>query len=156
MKTFIVKLIIRSPLATPLQADTLFGHICWGIVYNKGEKELEDFLNSYDKNPPLILSNAFPVGLLPKPVLKPAMPQSADSIEGELRKIKIVKKLKKIKYLPKSYFLDNNFRFSEENLQQHLSELENCNKFFRIEERMHNIVNRITGTTKEDGLFSSS
>ncbi|MGB9626624.1 MAG: hypothetical protein ACPMAQ_17350 [Phycisphaerae bacterium] len=44
MNTYRLTLTLRSPLGTPLSADTLWGHVCWGIVYHEGPAALQQFL----------------------------------------------------------------------------------------------------------------
>ena len=60
-----------SPVMTPLMSDTFWGHFCWALVYEKGEKYLENFLNSYNgqKTAPVLFSSAFVSGYLPRPAL---------------------------------------------------------------------------------------
>ncbi len=58
-----------SSFSTSLKGDTLFGQICWAIIYKYGEKRLEELLSSYDKEPFLIVSDGFAKGYLPKPKL---------------------------------------------------------------------------------------
>jgi len=63
---------LRSGLRTPLQSDTIFGHLCWGIRYleGDGQQALEAFLDRYDSgDPPMLISCAVPKGFLPRPVL---------------------------------------------------------------------------------------
>lgn len=74
MDTFKLTLELRSPLGTPLAADTLFGHLCWGIVYHEGQQALAQFLQQMDSpEPPLVISDPLPAGFLPTPSL-PAPP----------------------------------------------------------------------------------
>lgn len=68
MLTFRVRLRLHGPVGTPLLADTLFGGLCWALLYNEGDKELERFLERYRAgDPPLIISNGFPGDLFPRP-----------------------------------------------------------------------------------------
>jgi len=62
-----------SPIMTPLMSDSLFGHFCWALHYEKGESFLEAFLSSYKTGaqPPVLFSSAFLSGFLPRPVLPP-------------------------------------------------------------------------------------
>ena len=39
---------IKSPVITPFQADTIFGHLCWAIRYIKGEEKLVKFLENFE------------------------------------------------------------------------------------------------------------
>ena len=70
----IYKLTIRplTSFLTPLQSDTIFGHLLWALRYTEGEDALVAFLNRYrDDEPPLLVSAGFPEGTLPVPVLQP-------------------------------------------------------------------------------------
>jgi len=74
MKLYRLKITPLSFFATPLRGDTLFGHLCWAILYQKGEERLRELLNGYDEgNPFAIVSDAFAAGYLPKPHLPFAM-----------------------------------------------------------------------------------
>lgn len=72
MRTVVVELELRSGLGTPLAADTLWGHIAWGLRYAEGVASLESWLDDYDQgNPPLVLSDPLPRGFWPAPQLPP-------------------------------------------------------------------------------------
>jgi len=76
MKLCDLKLTVESALGTPLVADTLFGHICWGIRYNQGVPALEEFLASFETGePPLLISDPFPDGFWPIPLLPKPTPE---------------------------------------------------------------------------------
>jgi CRISPR-associated protein Csm4 len=61
-----------APAATPWQADTLWGHLCWALVRRRGESALQSFLQAYrDGVPPLVLSDGFAEGRLPRPLALP-------------------------------------------------------------------------------------
>jgi len=65
-----ITLRLDSPLGSPMQSDTLFGHLCWQVVLEEGEGGLRRFLEPFlQGRPPFVLSDAFPAGLLPKPLL---------------------------------------------------------------------------------------
>jgi CRISPR-associated protein Csm4 len=72
MKIYRAILKQLSPSRTPWQADTLFGHLCWQMLYHEGETALNDFLDLYrQRQPPLLFSNGFPGDYLPRPYLPP-------------------------------------------------------------------------------------
>ncbi|MDH7600426.1 MAG: hypothetical protein QHH07_12465, partial [Sedimentisphaerales bacterium] len=72
---------VRGGLATPLAADTLFGHICWAVRYHQGQKALEEMLGSYSATySPVILSDPFPLGFLPRPILQRPGPEDEDRL----------------------------------------------------------------------------
>ena len=58
-----------SNFATPLQGDTIFGHICWAIQFKYGEDRLNELLKDYEKEPFLVVSDGFVSGFLPKPTM---------------------------------------------------------------------------------------
>lgn len=83
MKPFRLHLRLEGPLGTPLSADTLFGHLCWGIVYHEGTAALETFLAAMrSADPPLVFGDPMPAGFLPAPVLPPRDLAEADRIEA--------------------------------------------------------------------------
>ena len=79
--TYRITLEVRSRLATPLAADTLWGHLAWGMRWSRGEAALEQWLASYGSGePPLALSDPMPSGFFPRPVLPPqALPERRPS-----------------------------------------------------------------------------
>ena len=134
MNTYKLSIELKSPLVTPLHADTIWGHMCWGIKYNKGEKSLRDFINMYLENPPIVLSNAFPKGMLPKPKVL-VYDEKEDFNLKEYAKTKKDKKIKYISFM--SLYKNSNY----------LSEIAES----KIVERVHNTINRLTGTVLEEG-----
>ncbi|MFP4048976.1 MAG: type III-A CRISPR-associated RAMP protein Csm4 [Desulfovermiculus sp.] len=76
---------IRSRLQTPLQSDTIFGHLCWAIRDLDGEAALSDFLQAMNShNPPLLFSSGLPHGYLPRPVLPPPSRESTRTLALQL------------------------------------------------------------------------
>ena len=63
------ELVIKpmSSFLTSMQSDIIFGHIIWAASELDGEDKASDILNQVrQKNPPFIISNGFPEGMLPK------------------------------------------------------------------------------------------
>lgn len=59
-----------SAFGTPLAGDTLFGQLCWAIRERFGEGRLIALLDGYTRGQPfLVVSDAFPAGHLPRPLL---------------------------------------------------------------------------------------
>ncbi len=90
MDTHRVELELRSGLGTPLAADTLWGHVAWGIRYGKGTPGLEAWLARYDEgDPPLMLSDPLPQGYFPRPALppvpRPAQPPNVEEADERKR-----------------------------------------------------------------------
>ena len=87
MKLYDLKLTLVSALGTPLAADTIFGHICWGIRYYKGVAALKEFLNSFEAGkPPLVISDPFPDGFWPIPLLPKPTPAQEKKLLDLIRK----------------------------------------------------------------------
>jgi CRISPR-associated protein Csm4 len=112
---YTVEVELKSPIITAFQADTIFGHICWAVRFIKwnGSEDgdrLKEFLDLYDnrgQGPPLLVSDGFPKGYLPKPVLPPITQReldgvvAAEDLVADSHKIKMVKKLE---YMPAGIF----------------------------------------------------
>lgn len=61
---------MRSPLATPLTAERLFGHVCWGLAWREGPEAVADFLSRMaGESPPLVIGEPMPAGFAPMPVV---------------------------------------------------------------------------------------
>jgi len=61
---------LLAPLGTPMHSDTLFGHLVWQVRFAEGQAGVKAFLAPFlAGEPPFILSDAFPQGLLPRPLL---------------------------------------------------------------------------------------
>lgn len=153
MNSYIITIQLKSALSTPLDADTIFGHICWGIKYNEGNEALEEFLQQYDNsNPSLILSSGFPHDFLPKPMLKPQIPLSGILLEEVSR----YKQVKKLQFIKKDYFFDS-IPISETKLVLDYKNLFKEVNIIKEVSIIHNTINRVSGTTEEgQGLFSST
>ena len=63
-----------TAFGTPLAGDTLFGHLCWAVLERFGRARLEALLQGYMEGRPFVaLSDAFPHGRLPRPVVPDAV-----------------------------------------------------------------------------------
>ena len=94
MCTYRIDLELRSGLGTPLAADTLWGHLCWGLRHHQGPAVLNEWLERHDTaEPPLVLSDPFPAGFWPRPALPPAprpiQPPTKDHADERKRSDKI-------------------------------------------------------------------
>ena len=70
MKDYRIRIRLRSPTGTPWQSDTIFGHLCWQVAYGAIDTDIETFLTPFiDGNPPFVLSDGFPAGWMPRPLL---------------------------------------------------------------------------------------
>jgi CRISPR-associated protein Csm4 len=105
---FTVEISLKSSVITPFQADTIFGHVCWAMrfLYGESSGRLEEFLRSYETEtfPPLILTNGFPKGLLPRPILPPVHSEDLDKIVGRRNRVEVSTKIREVtdlEFIPK-------------------------------------------------------
>lgn len=101
------KLILEllSPIITPFQADTIFGHYAWALRYLNGEQRLMEFLAEMETDPPVFFSDGFPEGFLPRPVLPPFNEEQKKELEKVFRnqkgdKLSFIRSLKILKKVP--------------------------------------------------------
>lgn len=81
-KLYRAKIRLNSLSASLWQADTIFGHLCWHLAQRDGKKSLNDLLEPCRQgSPPILLSDGFPAGYLPRPILPPAPPQDPSKFE---------------------------------------------------------------------------
>jgi len=151
VQTYRVTLKLRSASGSVWQADTLFGHLCWLMVWHKdfGEAKLQEWLARYRSgDPPLVLSDGFPGQLLPRPV--PVFDRSRPEISKKegLREAEQRKPLKKIAWLTEKEFetvrSGQNFTQTTEG-----EEARGALKSERV--NFKNQISRLTGTTGEEG-----
>jgi CRISPR-associated protein Csm4 len=135
MKRYKITIEAISTFATEIKGDTLFGQICWGIVYLYGEKKLEEMLKDYATNPFLIVSDGF----LNNHLLKPLFPKE---ILGEIKE-GMKKEYRKRIWLEVDDFLKGDFskakKDDEVNFKKSLFEVKNS-------------INYKTFTTGEGGF----
>lgn len=163
---YTIELSFHSPLVTPLQSDTIFGHLCWAVRYLKWEKEdrLAEFLGKFSETepPPLLVSNGFPEGFLPKPILPPVTQDVIDQLFGLKDRLNNSFKIKTIKntdIIPKARFKelqreaikpDRLFR----EMKDCYEEIEAQNIKMQTMVVQHNTIDRIKGRVKKGGLYS--
>lgn len=152
-----VSLSLRGPTATPLRGDTIWGHLCWAIRNHDGEASLEEFLELYREGElPLVFSDAFPHGFLPRPVLKPISgrkPKKADEDQKTSAALTDYKRDKSVKYVTDSVLQQP---VSPARIQELLGSSELYDgEMLHATARMHNSIHRISGTVREGaGLYS--
>lgn len=103
MNSYTVHIQMKSQMVTEFQSDTIFGHICWAINYLQwplGDR-LTTFLGAFkpEAEPPLLVSNGFPKGYLPKPVIPPVSQDDLKEIIGDGNRVTQSQKIKQIKKL---------------------------------------------------------
>lgn len=126
-----------SPWATPWQADTLAGLLCWSLARLEGEQTLRERIlgPAAAGRPPFVLSDAFPGDLLPVPA------------QLRLRKwpAEVRKTVKRSRWVSADSFrrFQTGSRIAVEDLI--------CNEMISSREHLHNTISRETNTTGAPG-----
>jgi CRISPR-associated protein Csm4 len=143
-----VRIALRAPLGTPLASGTIFGHLCWAIRAGDGEDELVRWLAAQQEAPTLV-SDGFPVGLLPRPLLAPAR-RSGDLAPDKAQE---AKDRARRPWIKAEDFARLRGRLGPQELAAHLHD--DPWRGEAGEARIaHNRIDRLTSTTpKEGGLF---
>jgi len=156
------KIKLLSRLRTPLQSDTIFGHLCWGIRYIFGEKELTQFLAEMEKEPLIKISSAFPKDHLPRPILpspkreeirnlaKVLAGKAQNEQEALFLGLSKLKKIRKRRYIPVSLWKDLRKNMDEISLLKGLAKHEKEPSMKQII-HPHNTISREKGTVLEEG-----
>ena len=158
-QTYLWKIKPLTSYMTPWQSDTIYGHLLWGVALNFGEDEIKKTLEEFKKgNPPFIVSDGFVDNRLPiisKRVIKSdeieeLAFQSKESIIEMATKIK---RLKKVSYV--SFEIFNKLRKKDIDILDLVDEIveEEESKIIPVE-NLHNRIDRISGSTGENSIFS--
>lgn len=150
MAEYRVRLTLESPFSTPMHSGTLFGHLCWAWSHLRSPKDLSQWLTGLSTDP-FLISDAFPSGYLPRPLLRPRREAHITRLDPEtVRQLDQQKKTRKLEWIGLEAFLAVRSNIGAASLSQHSAEPEKL-----IEHRVaHNTINRLTGTTpKEGGLY---
>ncbi len=164
----IYRLTIRplTSFRTPLQSDTIFGHLMWALRYLEGEDALLAFLDRYrNSKPPLLVSAGFPEGTLPAPVL-PSVDEDEDTegVDGSSPADQVVtrmlrKALEDDRYLPLAQWRQLASALSAERLDNLREEARSQLRRLRATATRQTItrtaVDRMTGSAREGRLFVS-
>jgi len=176
VKTYEITIKPQTSFGTPLKGDTIFGHFCWQIACDDklAGKTLDELLLTYDKEPFIIFSSAYPKycsqGKYHYALKTPDIPLdflfefSTNKIEKvekrkefKAKKWMILKEDEKIESLKKLPKLNNSELFKEVaskiNKEARKKIEKSETKSFIIEfTQFHNKINRLTGKTGEEGF----
>lgn len=171
----------RAPFLTPLQSDTVWGMLAWACRWIYGEEGLNDFLSlQSDGSPRLLVSDAFPDKMLPRP-LQPmtvteiqAMIRQQGFSEGDsqyLEALAVTKEWSEQSYLDRKDVFDlltgatTQTKLLSKSLAGRLnvrkkrslkreSEKEKMKTLFSELPQRHNIIDRLRGgSLRENGLY---
>lgn len=151
---------------TPLQSDTIFGHLLWAWRYTaktEGEPALAGLLDRYrTEEPPFLVSAGFPEDTLPAPVLaEPATPPKA-SIANQVVADLLRKVAGELDYLPLESWRNLAPALSAEKLQTERESVRRDMQDKKLPDYRHwqkdrpitrTAIDRITGSAREGQLF---
>lgn len=151
MRHYRILLKLQSPLGTPLHSGTLFGHLCWALRETQGEPALEHWLAGLRQSP-FLISDGFPAGWLPRPLLEPAKRSQPPADPGERRQFfDQLKKRRKARWMRREDFLRLREALSRPALEETQAE---PGDFLKSAQAPHNRIDRRSGhTLEEGGLF---
>lgn len=140
MKTYVIKIKPLTGFGSYIKGDTLFGHICWQIIYDPHilGKTFSEFLVDYESNPFSIVSSAYPVVDGKIYLKRPALPLNFLFSLSDEEIVSKRKELKKRNYFP----FENPLKPLVEIDYQSLS-------FIKEDIQTRCTINRLTGTTGE-------
>ncbi|MBF0555952.1 MAG: hypothetical protein HQK96_15615 [Nitrospirae bacterium] len=142
MNAYRLRIKPKGSFITPLQADTIFGSLCWIMAQRKGTDAVETFLSEYiNGNPAFVLSDGMPGDLLPAPAHLSLSAQKEGMGFEDYNKTKEIKKVQWL--LPDVFEKVRNGNFD--------IEPSGVVKSFKSFTTLHSSINRITGTTAEGG-----
>ena len=138
MALFRVSLRLTAPLGTELVSGTLFGQLCWMLRERSGEAALVAWLGEAERL--WALSDGFPAGLLPRPMIAPGPPDpDPDPKMADKRKDE-----KKKGHIRRDGFLAVRGALSAAAMAPHLVRVAD-----RVARFAHNSIDRRTGSTPE-------
>lgn len=152
MQTYQITLSVPSGFITPWHADTIFGHLCWAAERHEGFKRLSGasgLIDLFRNEPPFILSDGFPAGLLPAPVTLKNLYSRPEDDQVDIEQYDLMKRAKKTEYITIEEFL----LFQQGNVPE-LSDT--GQKGFVTATVLHNTISRITNTTGSQGSLYES
>jgi CRISPR-associated protein Csm4 len=165
-REYTIIITFSSSVGSKLQSDTIFGHICWALRYLKTEDALKAFLQFYDKatDPPLLVSNGFPQGYLPKPIIPPAKQAEIQTAISESKDERVsashkVTLIKKMVIIPKRILLQ--FQRTPITPSRLFSAMyQSYDSIMRTEKEemtvtvQHNTIDREKGSVRQGGLYA--
>lgn len=147
MQTYIIELSVLTGFITPWHADTIFGHLCWVAERHNGFDNFNgaaEFIELYRKeSPPLIISDAFPSGLLPAPVNLRDIFSFKDDSALTVEQYSFLKRVKNAEYITVEQFHNYQrgkpFDFGEKEMP------------YETSVTLHNQINRLSNTMGDQG-----
>ncbi|MCK5826061.1 MAG: hypothetical protein KAG93_03440 [Desulfuromusa sp.] len=161
MDVYRYKIKPLSAFATPMRSDTLYGQLLCAAAEFDGEDGVTGLIQQFtDKQPPFVVSSAFPAGKLPMPVLPGIKRSQFESLAGDdmFRKLSQQKEYRKKTFIAVTDWRDVAGQMSSLKLFQHYLNNKadsNIEPGYRSARTMHNSIDRNSNRViSEGGLYS--
>ncbi|QLB41732.1 MULTISPECIES: CRISPR-associated protein Csm4 [Mannheimia] len=142
MKIYLFTLKTLTAFGTPLVGDSLFGQFCWAVSHRLGEAKLTELLQGYTTGKPFaVISDAFPSGFLPLPVLPSQLWEKGEVAQDR----KVLKKKALIAFDTHTQAV-NSWQKSAKSDSEVMCKTKHP--------QPHNTLSRQTMTTGKDGMFA--
>lgn len=165
-REYTIIITYATSVGSKLQSDTIFGHLCWALRYLNTEDALKAFLQLYDKpvDPPLLVSNGFPQGYLPKPIIPPATQEEIQAAINESKDDRVsashkVTSIKKLDVVPRKILEE--FQHIPLTPSRLFSTMYKSYKSIMRTEKeemtvsiQHNTIDRARGSVRQGGLYA--
>ena len=153
MDTLTLRLRLQAPFGSTLLGDMLFGQLCWALRNRNGEAELQALLDGYtDGRPFAVVSDAMPVGWLPRPALPLSLfPEIADTDRKQIKQRHWLPIAALAQPMPAWLALCRSeaelLAEGQEAAASRAHAHENPKALSTLHPQPHNSINRLTGTT---------
>lgn len=160
-KIYCWKIRLKSSYLTPWQSDTIYGHIFWAISMLYGENKLKEILQEFrNGNAPFIISDGILEDSLPyfrKSNIRRDFTNECCKLFN-LKKLECIQKLKELNKISQISLEEFNYlrgSISQEDfLTNVLWNKKRENSVFYVGESYHNVINRLSGGTGENSIFT--
>ncbi|UOF92512.1 hypothetical protein LSG31_10340 [Fodinisporobacter ferrooxydans] len=145
------QLQFHSPLVGTLDSDMIMGSMAWALLRCEGEQALQSWIDMCKQgNPPFVVSNGFPTGFFPKPMIPFRKKEQPLHKQEQIKEARTNKKLKARKWVSTNLFYEMlNGTFVQ------MPGMDEPRDF--IGQQIHAIIDRTTGTSlTEGGLYETS
>ncbi len=149
MKSVKITVRFKSPVASELQSDTIFGQFAWWYRYKYGEDKLKEALEGFETKPFIVFSDGFLEDTVAMPILKPQSLEQVKDILGDSY-YEEIKRIKSARYLR----VNDKWIMSENVNLSHIKDYIENQAAAAEKEFVRNSINRITNTVDE-GLYST-
>lgn len=150
MKLVKYRFNMQASFMTPFHSDTLMGVIAWTMKHLYGEQELTLFIERCRTAPPFVISNGFPDGYLPRPMV-PIVRKK----QRQLSRLETILEAKENKKLKNHHWLTYDEFHNIVNQQE--VQWSVATNPIKEHTRLHAIIDRQTGQSLEkNGLYETN